>query len=464
MRRCGVYARISDDRAGEALGVQRQEADGRDLAKRKGWEVVGVYTDNDISATRKGGKKKTRPAFDRLFEDVKNGVIDAVVAWDFDRMFRDPLEQEQFFLMCERRGDVKVATIGDDVDIDSGDGLMVARIKGAVAAEEARKISTRAKRKHLELAAAGLPPGGGTRPFGFLNDRRTIHPEEAELIREACRRLLSGETLYGVCSDFERRGIPTVSGMPWRTQVLKRIVTAGRICGWREHHGELVAVGVFPAIVERDTVERLRAILRDPARTPKRPARRYLLTGGIAVCGACGKALIARPKQNGDRTYTCASGPNFDGCGKIRRLADTLELWVADQIVERIDSPGYAKGVARHDRVLKAEDPLMEIRTCEKKLADLARDWADDKIDRVSWDAARQQTEKRLEAARSQLTLDTAPIPPGSGADLAAKWEVGSFGERRAIVERLIESVTVKPAVKGRNFFDPTAVEIGWRI
>ena len=45
-----IYARISRDREGAGLGVERQEADCRALAERLGWDVVAVYVDNDISA------------------------------------------------------------------------------------------------------------------------------------------------------------------------------------------------------------------------------------------------------------------------------------------------------------------------------------------------------------------------------------------------------------------------------
>ena len=45
-----IYARISKDRAGAGLGVDRQKADCRELAKRLGWQVVATFIDNDISA------------------------------------------------------------------------------------------------------------------------------------------------------------------------------------------------------------------------------------------------------------------------------------------------------------------------------------------------------------------------------------------------------------------------------
>jgi site-specific DNA recombinase len=45
-----IYARISQDRAGEGLGVKRQLKDRRAEAERRGWTVFEEYIDDDISA------------------------------------------------------------------------------------------------------------------------------------------------------------------------------------------------------------------------------------------------------------------------------------------------------------------------------------------------------------------------------------------------------------------------------
>src|SRR4051812_12534367 len=48
-RNVGIYVRISDDKAGDAAGVRRQEKDCRELAEQRGWHVVEVFEDNDIT-------------------------------------------------------------------------------------------------------------------------------------------------------------------------------------------------------------------------------------------------------------------------------------------------------------------------------------------------------------------------------------------------------------------------------
>jgi site-specific DNA recombinase len=41
-RAAAIYCRISDDREGTGLGVDRQEEDCRALAQRKGWKVAAM--------------------------------------------------------------------------------------------------------------------------------------------------------------------------------------------------------------------------------------------------------------------------------------------------------------------------------------------------------------------------------------------------------------------------------------
>jgi hypothetical protein len=50
---CVLYLRIAKDSTGKRLGVWRQRADCRALAKARGWTVVEEYVDNSISAYKK---------------------------------------------------------------------------------------------------------------------------------------------------------------------------------------------------------------------------------------------------------------------------------------------------------------------------------------------------------------------------------------------------------------------------
>ena len=81
MHTAAIYLRQSEDRDGNMLAVDRQREDCVKLAAHKGWSWT-EYLDNDTSATN--GKR--RGAYEQMLADIRAGLVDAVVAWDLDRL------------------------------------------------------------------------------------------------------------------------------------------------------------------------------------------------------------------------------------------------------------------------------------------------------------------------------------------------------------------------------------------
>lgn len=123
--RAALYLRISRDSEDLGLGVARQRRDCEALAKAKGWHVVDVYEDNDISAST----TRPRPAYQRMAQSVEAGELDGVVVWDVDRLTRTPRELEDVIDWAERHG-LHLASVGGDFDLGTPQGRMTARIKG----------------------------------------------------------------------------------------------------------------------------------------------------------------------------------------------------------------------------------------------------------------------------------------------------------------------------------------------
>src|SRR5215218_3138042 len=207
--RAAIYCRISRDPRGDLLGVQRQEPPCRELCERLGWEVVEVYTDDDLSAYN----GKHRPAYEQMLEDLRAGQVNAIVAWAADRLTRRPVENEAIIDLAERLG-VKLATVGGEYDLATPSGRLHFRQLGIIARYESEHRAERLRLKHAELARAGKTAGGGRRPFGYEPDGITVRPAEAELIREAGRRVLAGEGLHAIVTDWAQRRIPTPEGHP----------------------------------------------------------------------------------------------------------------------------------------------------------------------------------------------------------------------------------------------------------
>src|SRR5258708_1854063 len=89
-----IYARMSMDRTGAGVGIDRQAAECRPLLHRRGFtdEDIVVFADNDISAFT--GRR--RPNYERLLDAVRGGSVAHLVTWHNDRLHRRPIELEEF--------------------------------------------------------------------------------------------------------------------------------------------------------------------------------------------------------------------------------------------------------------------------------------------------------------------------------------------------------------------------------
>ncbi len=463
MVRAAIYARISSDRDGDQLGVTRQIEDCERLIARKGWEVAERYVDDDVSAY--SGKR--RPAYQRMLDDLRNCYLDAVVVYDADRLHRQPKELEEFFEVCKEAGITKLASVSGDIDLSTHDGQFLARVLGAVAMKESDDKKRRITRKHEELAQAGKVSGGGARPYGYEADKRTVRESEAVVIRECATRVLAGETIRSICADLIERGVPTVKGGQWKTQTLRTLLMAGRISGQREHHGELVAVAEWPAIITQAETTRIRALLSDPGRRTNKSARRYLLVR-LLRCSHCDETLVSRPRSGGDRRYVCAKGPGYSGCGGTYVMADTVEQFVVEAVLYRLDSPELAAALSGAAGSPDAAAWQAEVEQSQAQLDELADLHGRRVIGLSEWLAARAPIEQRVTDARKRLSKlnRTTALDGyvGHATDLREKWETLPLTRQHGIIAAVLDHLVVGPGKRGLNRFDPGRFSPVWRV
>jgi site-specific DNA recombinase len=457
--RAGLYARISQDRLGDELGVRRQLADCEKLAKDRGFVVAGKYVDDGLSAFN--GRR--RPEYERLLSDLRDGRIGAVVAWHPDRLYRHPKDLEAFVATVEAAGAAVATVQAGELDLATASGRMVARMLGAAARYEGEHKSERQRRKHLELAEAGKPTGGGDRPFGYEDDRVTIRESEAVLIRDAVKRIRSGESFRSIVNEWTANGVRSPRGSIWSRESFRRVLIAPRIAGLREHRGAVVGPAVWKGIITPEDHAAIVAIVKGhPA---AKPARRYLLTGGLARCGRCGAAMVARPNHGGRRRYACAK--DFGGCDRTFHLAEPLEDYVGDALFVALDGPALA--AARQQVAEPGDDDLVgQIAAEETRRREAADAYAAGTLSLASFQKADRDLEGRIGRAREQLAGRTRARVltdlPSSFSALKTWWEAADLEARRQLVGLIVEKVEIGPAVPGRNKFDPDRIRIVWRV
>ena len=458
-----IYARISQDRSGEGQGVGRQLADCRAEAERRGWQVAEEYVDDDVSAY----SGRARPAYRRLLNDLAERRRDGLIVWHLDRLHRRPIELEEFVRTCQHAGVSDVVTLHGDFNLGTGDGLLVARLLGAVAANESDSKRRRGRRKMRELAEAGRPNGGGPRPFGYEADKVTVREPEAAIIRQLAARALAGESLTSLCRWLVESEVQTVGGKTWRTVTVRQLLINPRIYGWRSHHGQPVAPAVWPAIITRDEGERLRLKLTDPARRTNRTASRYLLSG-LCRCHACGSVMYSVPRYD-TRRYLCRSGHDFGGCGTTTITAGPAERIIVEAVLQRLDSPALADALSGRARDTEAGSQLHQrIAEDTDQLAELAELYAARQVTAPEWIAARKSVEQRREQNRRALAqlAGSQAIDPhvGNGDRLRQEWSELNLSRQIAVVEAVIDHVVIGPGRRGVRSVEVERVRPVWRL
>ena len=444
--------------------VKRQLEDCRRLAESLGWQVAEEYVDNDVSAF--SGKR--RPAYERMLQDLTDGLRDAVIVYHVDRLTRRPLELEQFVSTLDAAKVKHVRFVVGDMDlIGTGDGLMVARVMGAIAAHESQTKSRRVRRKMEQNAAAGLPHGGYQRPFGYEDDKITVRPEEAAAIRTLVARFLAGESLRSLATWLDAEGIHTVAGGPWRTPTLRAMLASGRIAGLREHRGEIVGTAMWEAIITEDEHRRVRARIAEKAVSNRRTPQRYLLSG-LLRCARCNNRLFSSPRAH-TRRYVCMSGPDHGGCGRLTVVADPLERLIADYVLEVLDSPALAEKLtgrtARDARTAAVAETIAQDR---EQLDELAAAYAAKQISMREWLAARKPIEERITDAERRLARATNTEAlhglVGQGDALRRQWADLNLSRQHAIVAAVLDHAVIHPGSRGAVALDPERVVPIWKL
>lgn len=473
-----VYVRISDDPEGTERGVDRQEADCRAYAAARGWEVVAVFKENDTSAfkqrtiTLASGervRRVIRPEFRSMLRHLADGRARVMVAYDLDRAVRDPRDLEDL-IDAKVLGGFGVRSVTGSLRLDTDSDVAMARVLVAMANKSSADTARRVARAARQQAVEGAWHGGRV-PFGYRAEGGIllIDPEAAGLVREAARRVLAGESLYRIRTEWNARGLLTTHGCAWTDRTIKIVLRSPSIKGVREYRpilpdgtraktSQMQVKAVWPAIVDEDTWQQVNDVLdaRKQARNFHQPgsgaAKRLYPFSGLIRCSACGRAMVHR-----GTVYQCVQ-PTPGGCNRSIRAAEITKL-VEDAVLATFEqitlSPSKHKksDVDRAARVGLAAT----LDADRERLARLDDDHYDGLIDKAMWVRQRGRIAERIEATRREYTA-TLPEQTGPGIDVtsvAAEWKGRTPMWQYQAASLILQAVLVHALPEGMNGATP---------
>jgi DNA invertase Pin-like site-specific DNA recombinase len=487
-RRWGIYVRISQDAAGEGLGVARQEHDCRELGASKGGKIVDVFSDNDVSAW----SGKHRPGYEAMLDAARQGAINGVIVYNLDRLTRRPIELEEFMILAEDC-QLELANVSGEIDLSNHYGQMMARVRGAVARAASDDASMRIRRKMQELRENGKSTGGG-RFYGWTlacastgcthetHRRMQIVPDEAKIIQECSQRVIAGESINSITRELNRRGSTTSRGRPWDRKTVRNMLLRARNAGLVERRApgggmEVVARATdWDGIVDEETWRSACVILQDSSRLRHYTSNkvRHLLST-IATCGGCGDIMIAgiakskwttsdgTIKETTRRIYKCRTG----GSGCTARNKEPIDLLVTEAVIARIEASDPAALLRAHldEEQVELEGQVSSIKAQMKELAQALGDEAMTMSQFRISNARLLERLNALELLREPVRQEQVLRDFVTGESVRATWDALGVDRQRAVVRALIASLVIKKVGKGKGNapFDPESVELIWR-
>lgn len=482
-RYVALYCRLSPRPDGSYEGVDAQEKWGRDYAASAWPDLpVEVFADAGISAAN----GDHRPEYERLREWLAADRIAQV--WTVEQTRVERREVEWFRLAAE------MVAAGIDSLHTNRDGIVrvedeVAGIKAVLAAAEVRKLKRRVNDRLAEIAANGEPPG--SRPFGYRHavtddGVRTyvIVDEQALVIRDAAEKVLAGWSLANIAAEARGRGMAGAHGGTITAQAVRSWVTNPTIAGRRIHSGRDVGRGNWPAILDEDTWQACRAKLSAP-RVVRRsdggeypvgeahtgPAgRRYVLTGGLAVCDVCEAPVVGSVKQmrrgHGRlvvKPYLLCH-PNRGGHSCVGIMEPETTAHVVETLFAELDKPEFLDQIAADAHAARRDEIGKALLTLERKRDELAELWAaPGELSAGEWRTAKRALAEQEQTLHRELAELPPPLVNVDISHARSAWPDMTLDEQREFLRLFVAQVRIRRATPGTKGFDPRRVEIEWR-
>jgi DNA invertase Pin-like site-specific DNA recombinase len=134
-RRAAIYVRVSTDKQ----TIENQLRELRQIAERRGWEVVHEYRDAGISGAK---SREARPGLDQMLKDAQRRQFDVVMAWAIDRLGRSLIDLLSTIQALEACG-VDLYLDQQSIDTTTPAGRLMFQITGAFAEFERSIIRQR---------------------------------------------------------------------------------------------------------------------------------------------------------------------------------------------------------------------------------------------------------------------------------------------------------------------------------
>lgn len=222
----GVYLRLSAKDSTDKDSIQNQKAIIQQyLEIIPDVRVFKYYIDDGVSSY-----KDFRPAFEEMMQDIKCGLINAIVVKDISRFGRNYIETGTYLETIFPRIGIRFISVSEAIDSqDKNSKEFEIAIKSLLNHFYAQDISSKVKSvvKQKQISGeyiAARPPYGYEK---LVVEGRTIYvtdPEKAEVVKKVFEQTHAGDSYYKTAGELNHAGIKSPGGNDWTVKAVSRII------------------------------------------------------------------------------------------------------------------------------------------------------------------------------------------------------------------------------------------------
>ena len=337
--RVAAYCRVSSDSRDQLHSYAAQiRAYTEEIARHDGWELIDVYADEGLTGTR----MDKREDFNRMMADCRKGKIDRILVKSVSRFARNTKDCLSTLRELSGMG-VSVKFEKENIDTKTLTTELLVSVFSSLAQQESISISANQRISYQRQMERGEFI---TRcaPYGYRLVNKTdlaIVPEEAETVRWIFDAYLEGCSVQWITEALRARGTPSrsMSG-EWMEAAVRYVLRNEKYIGdslcqkyfnsgfpfaHKENQGERPQYYIensHPAIINRDTFEKVQSLLRKRAERVEFNPTHSPLTRKI-VCGNCGTLFLRRSTKSGYASWVCRKHDKKAADCPVGRIPET---------------------------------------------------------------------------------------------------------------------------------------------
>lgn len=514
-----LYCRLSredEDKQHESESIQNQKSLLTRYAREKGWNIWGIFCDEDYS-----GADGDRPDFQRLIRAAEERQFDIVLVKTQSRFTRDMELVEKYIHGLFPIWGIRFVAVLDNADTAVKGNKKARQINGLINEWYLEDLSENI-RAVLDLKRKNGQYIGSFPLYGYQKDpqnknRLVADPEAAEVVRRIYRLYLDGNGKQQIARLLNAQGIPNptrykqlkgwayVNGACPNASSLWSRTTIGRILHERMYTGDLVQGRrkkasykskrlitlpepewiVVPdtqePIIDKQTFFAVSRMLQERTRSSGTGEVHPL--AGLVRCMDCQSAMVKASNRCGDKEYTYLRCKLYSAekalCSSHTIRLDILEAQVQSLLrafvdrywdeccMEEIAAGGAAK---QEDELLGKEIKLLyrEVERRNKALGSLYLDRSQGILDTAqflelnrAYLAEKTELQKRIALLSSrQLEAGGHCETPKQIAQRLKRWLIFDTLPRELAAE-FIDSVEIGERDPGTGI---QKIHIHWRV